>query len=459
MHLPILAVFAGWIAVGLFLFYRYSVRVAILANFLGGWAVLPGAQYAPTTEAFPYWVLGVCLPTNYLLTKAIVIGFTGLAGVLIFRPADLKEFRPGVRDLPMFLWCCVPLLSSAARGNAFDEGVTGAAYLVISWAVPWILGRIYFSVYGAQLMAAKALVIAGLCYVPICITEMITGPQLYAFFCGYQPYRWVGAGRYFGFRPIGMMEDGNQLGIWMAASALIAVSLTVRKIAPRVIGIAMGWIAAVLTASVLLCQSAGSIVLLFILLPVTLVKRRVVLRWAIAIVVFAIVGFTVVRMSDLLPLRTLAERHGTFLHSVASVLASTGRESFAWRFAREESHIKIALQKPILGFGQWNWWMNGDSRPWSLWLLVFGMYGLVGVIALGSIFFLPVIQATWSSSDSEASNDSDLRLALAAVILMVAIDSLLNGALILPYLLVMGGLATPESPARDQRSSMPLRSM
>lgn len=451
MHLPILAVFAGWIVVGLVLFYRYSVRVAILANFLGGWALLPGARYAPTTEDFSYWVLGVCLPTNYLLTKATVIGFTGLAGVLLFRSSDLIEFRPGICDLAMLLWCCVPLFSAVAHWNTLDEGIGGAGYLMISWGVPWILGRIYFSVHGAQLMAAKALVIAGLCYVPICIAEIFAGPQLYAFLYGYEPYRWVGAGRYFGFRPIGMMEDGNQLGIWMAASALIAISLFTRKLAARILGVPMGWVAAALTVTVLLCQSAGSIVLLLALLPIALVKRRAVLQCAIAVVVIGIVGFTLVRMSGLLPLRALAQQQGTLLHSVASVLARSGRESFAWRFAREESHIKIALQKPILGSGQWNWWMNGDSRPWSLWLLVFGMYGAVGVFALGAIFFLPVLQAAWSSSDNQVSNSSGLRLALAVLIIMVAIDSLLNGAFILPYLLVMGGLATPVSRAGGTR--------
>jgi hypothetical protein len=69
------------------------------------------------------------------------------------------------------------------------------------------------------------------------------------------------------------------------------------------------------------------------------------------------------------------------------------------------------------------------------------MYGLVGLIAFGAILFLPVIRAFWQPAGGDAPNRLNLRLALAALILMVAIDNLLNGAMILPYLLIMGGLA------------------
>jgi hypothetical protein len=69
------------------------------------------------------------------------------------------------------------------------------------------------------------------------------------------------------------------------------------------------------------------------------------------------------------------------------------------------------------------------------------MYGLVGLIAFGAILLLPVIRAVWLPADGEGSDEPNIRSALAALILMLAIDNLLNGAMILPYLLIMGGLA------------------
>jgi hypothetical protein len=440
MHISPLVILLGWIPAGVYLFRRYPVRIAILANFLGGWAILPGANYRPAADSFPYWILGVCLPTDYFLTKATATGLAALAGFLLFHSADLRRFRPGICDLPMAVWCCVPLLSAAAHWNTLHEGLLGATYQTIAWGVPWLLGRIYFSQDDSLLLAARACVVAGVCYIPICLFEICAGPQLYAFLYGFQPYRWVGAQRYIGFRPIGLLEDGNQLGIWMAAATLLAVFLSFNRLTGRILGLPMRWVAACLAAVTLLCQSAGSILLLLFLLPLTLVKRRSVQRAFVAVLILGVLAFALFRMTNLVSLRALAQRNAV-AHSVASALNSMGRHSLVWRFAREESHIRVALQRPLLGSGQWNWWRNSDFRPWSLWLLVFGMYGLVGLTALGTILFLPVVRAVWPPAAGDASHRPDLRLALAALILMVAIDDLLNGAMILPYLLIMGGMA------------------
>jgi hypothetical protein len=444
MHLPPLAVFSCWIPVSVYLFRRYPARIAILANFFGGWAVLPNANYTPSTVIFPYWILGVCLPTSYLVTKATVTGLCGLAGILLFHFADVKRFRPGPCDLPMTVWCCAPLLSAATHWSTVHEDVLGALYLIVAWGVPWLLGRIYFSEFDSRLLAAKACVIAAACYVPICVFEICVGPQLYAFAYGYQPYRWVGAARYLGFRPIGMMEDGNQLGIWMAAATLIAMALWLRSLTMSILGLPIKWVAAGLAGTTLLCQSVGSILLLILLLPLSLFRRSSVLRRGVGALVFGIVVLILLRMSGLVPLRAMVQQSGA-LHAIADGLARLGRQSLAWRYAREESNLVIALHQPLLGFGQWDWWKNGDVRPWGLWLLVFGMYGLVGLTALGLILFLPIYRAVWPSAGGDRRDDPNLRLALAGLILMAAIDNLLNGALILPYLLVMGGLAAREA--------------
>ena len=139
------------------------------------------------------------------------------------------------------------------------------------------------------------------------------------------------------------------------------------------------------------------------------------------------------------------------LHFLAAVLERTGRHSLLWRMARDAGHISLALQKPFLGTGHWSWWQNGDARPWSLWLLVFGMYGIVGLAALGSMLFPPLYRTIWPSSSDGSPHYFYLRLALVGLILMVALDSLLNSAIILPYLLILSGMSSPEA-----RSKKPL---
>jgi hypothetical protein len=443
MHLFALVALIVWMPIGVYCFRRLSAQNAILVNFFGGWAVLPGALYVPSTAEFPYWILGVCLPASYLLTKATVIGLTGIVGVLLFHSAELRKFRPRIYDIPMAVWCCAPLLSAAGHWSTLGEGLFDASYLTTSWGVPWLLGRVYFSDHNSLLLAAKACVIGGACYVPICLVELCAGPQIYNLLYGYQPYRWVGAGRYLGYRPIGLMEDGNQLGIWMAAATLFAVFLSVRQPKMHILGLSVRWVAAGLACTTLLCQSAGSIILLLLLLPLTLLRRRVGLRISVAVLVLVIVAFVLIRMTGLVPLREMAQRSGP-IHAIVASLSSVGRHSVAWRLSRDESFLKVALQHPLLGSGQWNWWQSGDSRPWSLWLLVFGMYGMVGLIAFGLILFLPVLCVVWPSARKKPSDGLDMSLASTALILMVAIDCLLNGAMILPYLLVIAGLASSE---------------
>ena len=89
---PLFALFA-WIPIGLLFFYRYPARVAILITFIGGWAVLPTANFVPTDAEFPYWIMSASLPAGYFLTKATITGLTALAGVLLFDPRGLRRFR------------------------------------------------------------------------------------------------------------------------------------------------------------------------------------------------------------------------------------------------------------------------------------------------------------------------------------------------------------------------------
>jgi hypothetical protein len=443
MHLSPFAILIGWIPVGAYFFRRFPVCVATLLNFFGGWAILPGASYIETSDPFPYWILGVCLPTDYLLTKATATAVAGLAGMLLFHRADLKRFRPGIYDLPIAIWCIAPLLSAATHWSTLQENLFGAVYQTIAWGVPWLLGRLFFFDPKSLLLGAKALVVAGVCYVPICLAEISYGPQLYAFLYGYEPYRWVGAERYLGFRPIGLLEDGNQLGIWMAAATLIAISLSLHTRAKRILGLPSGWVASGLAVTTLLCQSMGSIVLLVVLLPLILLKRRSVVRALIGILTLGILALVTFRMTNLVTLRTLAKSNDT-VRSMATGLARIGRQSLSWRLGRDESEIATALQKPILGFGRWNWWQSSASRPWSLWLLIFGMYGLIGLIAFGGILFMPILQAPRHAASNDQADDSNLRLALFALILMIAFDSLLNGSMILPYLVIMGGMVSSD---------------
>jgi len=466
-HLPPLFALLAWVPIGLYFFYRYPIRVAVLLTFVAGWAVLPTANFVPTEAPFPYWILGAALPAGYFVTKATITGLTALAGVLFFDCRAMRRFRLTWWDLPMTLWCAVPLLSGIANQavkGALQEGLRGMLYQLLAWGIPYLLGRLYFCDDASLLLAAKALVTAGLVYVPICLIELVTGPQFYAHIYGFQPYRWVGAERYIGFRPIGFLEDGNQLGIWMAAATLLAAGLWRHGSVRRVLGLPICWVAIGLFVVTLLCQSGGSIILLLCLLPFVLLRRVRFQRWFALALALVILCFAGLRLTNRVSLRWLVD-HEKPAHDVASFLAKIGRRSFGWRLEQDERHVKTALAKPFLGSGRWDWWEGGEERPWGLWLLAYGMYGGVGLVALEALQFEPVIRAVWFPSARDDPEDTDLRvtnlrvtdlrLTLAAVLIMAAIDNLLNCGMILPLVLVIGGMsaaASPTVPALTRRT-------
>ena len=441
MHLPPLVALMIWIPVGAILFRILSLRVAILVNFLAGWALLPGANYAPTPAAFPYWILPVCLPGAYFITKATILGIAALIGVLCFHRHELRRFRLRVCDIPMALLCFVPMLSSIANHLAPREGIRSVLYVLLAWAVPYFLGRHCFSDRQSLLLAARAIVLTGILYSPICLFELFTGPQAYAHLYGFQPYRWVGAARYLGFRPVGFLEDGNQLGIWMASSALIASALWARGLAVRVLRLPVKWAAAYLIGVTLLCQSVGSIVLLGLLLPLACFSRRRSLRIGIAVVLLGSVLFAGLQLSHRIPWRELSETN-PIAHSVADHLRALGRKSLGWRLSRDEAQAAIATRKPLLGFGEWNWWESSGTRPWDLWLLVFGMYGAFGALAMASVLAGPIVRAACFPPPGAGPELASLLAALAMLLFMSTLDSLLNGAIILPYVLLAGGLSS-----------------
>jgi hypothetical protein len=434
--------FLAWVPISVYFFRRYPVRVAVLANFIAGWAVLPSAAYTPTTALFPYWILGACLSSNHFFTKASVTGITCLLGILLVDRPCFSRFHLNFWDLPMVVWCTVPLLSAIANSQAFIPVLGIELYQVLAWGVPYLAGRLYFNDTESLGLAAKAFVLAGMAYVPICLVEFFTGPQLYAHLYGYQPYRWVGAQRYVGFRPVGLLEDGNQLGIWMATSTLIAIWCWRHRLANAIFGIPIAWISATLLVVTLLCQSGGSIVLLFCLLPFAFVRQSHLPRVLATLLLVGIVGSIGLRLANTISLRSLVE-HNPAAYASARFLKQIKRGSFGWRLSRDEQHVTSALKKPLLGSGQWDWWKSGSSRPWSLWLLAFGMYGVVGLLALECLQLLPVARASWAPFGRGTLEGLDLRNALAAAILMSAIDNLLNGSMILPLLLVIGGLSAP----------------
>src|SRR5947208_10770528 len=125
-------------------FARLPLRSAILLVLIGGWLLLPVARYgpgAPGTDT-PWWITGIALPSDMLVTKAWIPSLVAFAGAAVCDQVTLRRWRPRFIDLPMAAWCLWPLVDRI--GTAADPPAWVAAlYVTGAWGLPWLIGRIW----------------------------------------------------------------------------------------------------------------------------------------------------------------------------------------------------------------------------------------------------------------------------------------------------------------------------
>ena len=446
-----------WAAASPLLFRFLPGRDAAIACLIAGWAILPTAEHPPSAtadEGRSSMVHALAVPTSSAVNKATAIGLGCLVGLIAFDREAFGRVRFHVVDLPMAALCLVPLASTLANGLPLSEGLAQGRYLTLAWGVPYFLGRAYLSDEGSRGRFAVALTAGGLAYLPLCALEFFTGPAAYRVAYGLHPYEFEGSARLLGNRPLGFMEHGNQLGIWMASSALVATWLWGSGANRRPGGVPGGIVSAALIAATVLCQSHAAIVLLGLgLVPLAIARvprRRSAWRWW----VLAVVGLAAMAVAFALAGRGLGG--GRLREVVGGLFKGMGKSSFTWRLARAEDFLPVALRRPWLGWGRPDW--QGDGRPFlnpvnlPAWLLALGMYGSVGLLALIATWLLPLARAwrfdvprSWARPSGGATG------ALVALVTINLLDGLSNASAILPVLAALGGLNRPIDPSNPPR--------
>jgi hypothetical protein len=433
----------AWLAVSIALFWVLPMRRAAMACLLGGWALLPNRAYPPPADAHneSWRIMATALPADAFLTKAVAVGGGTLAGLLLRRPRAFAGFRPRWLDLPMALWCVCPMFNSIAGETSLAQGARDGLYLLLAWGAPYVVGRVCLVHRVAVRELAVAIVLAGLLYIPLCAVEWVAGPRLYAALYGQHPFAPGGAQRYIGHRPLGLLEDGNQLGMWMSGSALVAVWLWRCGALPRMGFMAPGAIAAVSLIAAVACQSVGSILLMLAGLAALWSARWLNPRILLVGLLAALGLFVIIRASNLLSARRFAEETpaGRWL---VQVLRDSGRGSLGWRIGLDEKHVRTVMQRPLTGWGQWDWWRGGDWRPWGLWLLVLGQFGIIGLASVYAMMLGAAVRFAFNSRPAMWREPSlGPAAALATLLVMTMLDSLLNSAVVLPVAAAAGALA------------------
>ncbi len=422
----------AWFPATLAFFVLFPARRAVVLSFVAGWMFLPVIEYYI-----------VHLPT---FDKTTVISLAVLLGVLLFDTGRLLGFRPRWLDIPMLVVCCCPLCSSITNGLGLGDGLSESIKETMLWGLPWFIGRLYFTEPGALRELAVGIFVGGLVYAPLCLYETRMSPLLHYQLYGFHQHSVFQHMRYGGWRPMVFMQHGLMVGLFMAAATLSGLWLHRSGSLRNLFGIPLPVFFIALFATTLMIKSVGAIALLLagvaVLYCVQYLKSSLPV-FALAAVVLA---YVLIRMTGAVSSNDL----------VATANAALGVEraqSLESRLTNEDMLTVRALERPVFGWGGWgrarirDEWGQDVTITDSLWIIVLGNKGLLGLTGLLLALLLPTLllplripARLWGHPEAGAC------AVLAVILLLWTLDCLLNAMINPIYLLIAGGLGAFEEP-------------
>jgi hypothetical protein len=415
----------GWIPLCLGLPLFMPLRHAILAGYLVGWLFLPQAGYP----------IGG-LP-DYTRMTAVNAGM--LLCILLKDPKGLFTIRPRIWDLPMLVWCLCPLPTSLTNGLGAYDGFSGVLEVLLTWGVPYWIGRAYFSNWQSMRLLAIVVFVGGLIYMPLCLWETRMSPQLHRTLYGFHATPFHTVWRLGGYRPMMFLQHGIAVGLWMCTTAVTGFWLWRSGSVRRVMNVSMTWLAPSLMITAVLCRSMNALALSVLGLGALLAARLLRVRLALLALFLLPALYVTLRASRLW--------YPDSLVRIAERIDPERSKSLQGRLKQEEVLLDKAWRRPLFGWGSW-----GRNRMYddvgesvtatdSQWIIVFGQQGLVGLISLGLCFAVPAILLWWRLKlDDWWSPRAAPAAVLAVCLTMYACDRLMNAMPNPIYHVMMGAV-------------------
>lgn len=362
-----------WIPITLVMFILLPPRRAIIAEYVVGWLFLPLAAIQ---------ISG--LPD---INKVTVTAVGALLGVILFDPGRLLKYRIYPFDLVIVVWCVSPFCSSIANGLGSWDGISASSVHVFMWGVPYFLGRLYINdIEGARELSI-GVILGALAYVPICIWESRMGPTLNHTIYGFSTFKWLAAYRLGGWRPVGFLQHGIELGMFMMSATLLCLWQWWTRSLRQIKGVPIEWILVVLLLMTLLCRSLGALALFVLGIIILFCMRQFRASWILAILMAMPVAYTVSRASGVWS--------GQELVQVAGLINERRAASLGFRIENENLLVAKAWEQPTFGWGGWARQRARDLKGRDIsvtdgyWVIVFGQRGLVGLTSWLMVMLLP----------------------------------------------------------------------
>ena len=416
----------GWIPVVFGIFTKFEPRRAVIVAFLSAWMFLPIAQYP--LPGLP----------DYTKMSATCMGI--FMAAFVFDQKRILFFRPSMADMPVFLWCVCPLISSLTNGLGLYDGLATFLRYVFTWGFPYLVGRLYFSDLEGLRAFAIGMLWGGLVYVPLCLLENVLSPQLHRWVYGFHQNSFAQTFRWGGWRPMVFMNHGLMVGVWMVSAALICYWFWASGALKKIGGIPIKWCLAALLITSVMARSTGALFLLLVGVCVIYIVKK--LRTTLLVACLVIIPFVYVGT------RATGIWDGYNLQAFIAENISYDRALSLWtRMENENILAEKAFQRPLFGWGGWgrNRVFDEEGNDISvtdgLWIIIFGQNGLVGLGMFMLFLLLPVVHfircypsAQWIHRRVAPGG------VLAILLCLYMVDNLLNAMINPIFAVIAGGL-------------------
>jgi hypothetical protein len=436
----------GWFPLVFYFFHRFPAQKAVVVSFVLAWSFLPEAE--------------MILPGIPDYDKMSATCYGVLFATCLFDFQRIRTYKYHPVDLPLLIYCICPLASSLSNGLGLYDGVTASIDQSVTFGLPYFLGRIYLNNLEGARKLALGIFFGGLVYAPLCLFESRMSPQLHRLIYGANAIQdWRQNIRLGGFRPMVFMRHGLAVSGWMVAAALICLCLWKSGVLKRVKGVPMLLVVPLMFITIVFLKSTGAYILT--VFGVGILVTAWYLRTALPALI--LVGM----MSFYLFQNALTETYITdqIAASLTGIVPQERIDSMVFRFNNEEILADKARQRVVFGWGGW-----GRNRVFdeqgnditvtdSLWIIVFGINGLVGLFSLFGSFFIPTIAFIKRYPGRLWSHPKVAPAAgLLVAMLMYALDCILNAMANPIYSLIAGsiaGVAVYRQPQVRQRVLQP----